>query len=334
MIPVPTVYPRIDQFHDVDQYLNSIEAEIAKYGILKIQCPNKYKLELEQLDLSDYHIPNGKHIISQEISTIYRDKRRKENRWRCVPSAGMAGDAFRFPEEINNSMTSSGASCIMRWAHISNKSYHSRQSIKTMDSLPHKNRYGLPLYVVDIEQSILKGTDFPWQFSRIKTNKFRDMKQKVPGVNSPFVYIGSHGAVTGVHHEDGGASSMNVLIQGASKQWRSIRPKDNDFFKSLTDLSHFQESLQCPEYISHKCILPYAETLLHHELDVMTTTQKPGDIIITYPMAYHWVWNEGRNVAEAWNHADEKYVESLPLAGTCRCPLGTGVVFTKEDFLI
>lgn len=322
-IDIPVFAPTLEEFNNPDQYLQSIKSKAQHYGMAKIQCPELYRQELANLDLKEYPIP-GNSVISQEVTA-----RKTAERCVSVPEAGMAGDT-----------TIHG-----KWGHVSNSQYRTSKKMRTLGAFQqhvqerlasstssrHRHRSS-PLYAVDLRQSILATTIVPWQCDRFQTNIFPHLRQSIPGVSQPYVYLGTRGSLTAIHCEDGGAYSMNLLIQGEPKQWRGIQPKDNEFLETLTDVAHFDEYLSCAEYMSHKSVVPYATTLQNQEIDVLITCQLPGELVITYPTAYHWVWNEGFNVAEAWNYGDKEYLESLPLVQTCHCPYGTGISFTKNDF--
>ena len=56
----------------------------------------------------------------------------------------------------------------------------------------------------------------------LKLNKLDDFlskEEKMPGINSPFIYVGEAGSAFAMHIEDKALFSINFLHTGATKLW-------------------------------------------------------------------------------------------------------------------
>ena len=57
------------------------------------------------------------------------------------------------------------------------------------------------------------------------------MENKLPGVNSPYLYFGTWKATFAWHLEDIDLFSINYIHKGAPKQWYSIPTKQHERFE-------------------------------------------------------------------------------------------------------
>jgi jumonji domain-containing protein 2 len=68
----------------------------------------------------------------------------------------------------------------------------------------------------------------PWNLAELKTLLNHGLgKLKIPGVSSPYVYIGTWKSMFGWHKEDIDLYSINYLHHGLPKFWYSINLSNN-----------------------------------------------------------------------------------------------------------
>ena len=67
------------------------------------------------------------------------------------------------------------------------------------------------------------------------------------------------------------------------------------------------------------------QLLISEGIPFKTIRQCPGDLVITFPGAFHTVVNAGTNVAEAINYAKRKWLEGTSGVAQCTCPKKDGI---------
>ncbi len=125
-------------------------------------------------------------------------------------------------------------------------------------------------------------------------------RSHISGLTIPWIYLGMLFSTFCWHVEDLYLYSVNYLYQGGSKIWYGIshleKTKMDDFIQ--------KEYGKQDDEIHHKLILLVdPNKLIANGITVYKTEQKPGEIILTLPKAYHAGFSTGFNVAEAVNLA-------------------------------
>ena len=109
-----------------------------------------------------------------------------------------------------------------------------------------------PIYGSDVTGSLFdKG--IPWNLSELDTPLERGLGgQHIPGVNFPYVYLGSWKTIFGWHKEDFDLYSINYLHKGKSKFWYGVDLRDNDLFEYVMQSSFPENYRVCNDFIRHK----------------------------------------------------------------------------------
>ena len=144
----------------------------------------------------------------------------------------------------------------------------------------------------------------------------------VPGVTSPYLYLGMWASVFCAHSEDMNLLSINYLHAGAPKLWYAIAPgPDAQRFESLCTSCFVgtPSTKNCPEFLRHKRSLLSPKVLQKAGIKYTTAIQRPGDAIITFPAGYHFGFNSGFNVAEATNFGVPEWIPYGWQARVCLC---------------
>jgi jumonji domain-containing protein 2 len=144
----------------------------------------------------------------------------------------------------------------------------------------------------------------------------------VPGVTTPYLYLGMWASVFCAHTEDMNLLSINYLHAGAPKLWYAIAPgPDAKRFESLC-MSCFvgtPSTKNCPEFLRHKRSLLSPKVLQKAGIKYTTAIQRPGDAMITFPAGYHFGFNTGFNIAEATNFGVPEWIPYGLQARVCLC---------------
>lgn len=142
---------------------------------------------------------------------------------------------------------------------------------------------------------------------------------EMPGVTTPYLYIGMWASVFCVHTEDMNLLSINYLHAGAPKYWYAIAPEHSKRFESLAQSRFVHAARDCPEFLRHKQNMLSPATLKKAGVPFEVQIQRPGDVIITSPGAYHFGVNLGFNVAEATNFGIPEWIPKGREAKVCMC---------------
>ena len=85
-------------------------------------------------------------------------------------------------------------------------------------------------------------------------------------------------------------------------------PSEATRFERLASTSLPQEAQACPEFLRHKQVLIAPMVLNAARIPFATCLQRAGEIVITFPEAYHAGFNHGFNIAESTNFASSRWL--------------------------
>ncbi|CAB9515133.1 specific demethylase 4A [Seminavis robusta] len=175
-------------------------------------------------------------------------------------------------------------------------------------------------YGADMEGSLF-GEDPAngWNLSRLDSF-LQLLGPYLPGVTSPYLYMGMWASVFAVHTEDMNLLSINYLHAGAPKVWYAVAPGTEA--KRLEALSehYFSHAYNdCRQFLRHKRCLLSPMILKKAGIKFTMQVQYPGDAMITMPGGYHFGFNTGFNVAEATNFGVPEWVPFGHEARICNC---------------
>jgi len=130
------------------------------------------------------------------------------------------------------------------------------------------------------------------------------LKRLHPGINTSYVYCGKKHSSSPLHVEDAWLYSKNIARAGW-KLWLIINPDDRS--KLETKLAQVLKIPQMPhsDFARDNQIFIAPEQYQKWNIRYTLELQGPGDMIITYPEAYHQVLNVTDTLAEAINFAPD-----------------------------
>ena len=97
--------------------------------------------------------------------------------------------------------------------------------------------YNNPLYGADMPGSLFDESTTSWNVAKLP-NLLDVLGQKVPGVNTAYLYLGMWKATFAWHLEDVDLYSINYIHFGAPKQWYSISQEDARRFENAMKSKH------------------------------------------------------------------------------------------------
>ncbi|XP_057970392.1 lysine-specific demethylase REF6 isoform X2 [Malania oleifera] len=147
--------------------------------------------------------------------------------------------------------------------------------------------------------------------SRAKGSLLRFMKEEIPGVTSPMVYIAMMFSWFAWHVEDHDLHSLNYLHMGAGKTWYGV-PRDAAVaFEEVVRVQGYSgeiNPLVTFAILGEKTTVMSPEVFISAGIPCCRLVQNPGEFVVTFPRAYHSGFSHGFNCGEAANIATPEWL--------------------------
>jgi hypothetical protein len=176
-----------------------------------------------------------------------------------------------------------------------------------------------PMYGADMPGSLFDDSTTSWNVAKLP-NLLDVLGQKVPGVNTAYLYLGMWKATFAWHLEDVDLYSINYIHFGAPKQWYSISQEDAPKFEAAMRSIWSSDAKNCDQFLRHKTYLVSPSLLKsQYGITVNRLVHYEGEFVITFPYGYHSGYNIGYNCAESVNFATERWLDYGRIAKKCNC---------------
>ncbi|KAB5590048.1 jumonji family transcription factor [Ceratobasidium theobromae] len=178
-----------------------------------------------------------------------------------------------------------------------------------------------PMYGADMQGTLFDPDMKTWNVACLPNllERLLPTGNKIPGVNTPYLYFGMWRATFAWHVEDMDLYSINYIHWGAPKYWYAIPSQRADAFEDVMRKHFPTEASECPQFMRHKSFLASPAILAEADCRPNTLVQHQGEFVITYPRGYHAGFNVGFNCAESVNFALESWIELGRRAQFCKC---------------
>ncbi|KAI1751617.1 PLU-1-domain-containing protein [Xylaria castorea] len=160
----------------------------------------------------------------------------------------------------------------------------------------------------------------PWNLNNMPLHPdslFRHIKTDISGMTVPWVYVGMIFSTFCWHNEDHFAYSVNYQHFGATKTWYGIPAEDTEKFENAMREAVPELFETQPDLLFQLVTLLTPEHLKKAGVRVYALDQRAGQMVITFPQAYHAGFNHGFNFNEAVNFSPSDW-EPYGLAGVER----------------
>lgn len=309
---IPVFHPTMEEFTSgFSNYITNIQPLCTEFGLAKIipppewnpRKPGWYEPLIRRLTIPApiYQYVSGMKGIFQQTNIV--DKQMKINQFRKIAD-----------EHLESRMPATSDEEIERrfWKNI---------------------RFEPPIYGADMKGSLFPEDLYHWNVSRLsEQNLLKYLGVDVDGVNTPYLYFGMWKAMFSWHTEDMDLFSINYLHFGEPKRWYCIPEGERYRFEQLA-ISHFPEiEKACKHFLRHKTTMISPSIVKAASISIYTGVQREGEIMITFPGAYHCGFNHGFNCAESVNFAIESWISRGLKATICQCKKDN-VTINMEYFL-
>ncbi|KAL9655048.1 hypothetical protein ABK040_008831 [Willaertia magna] len=300
---VPVFYPTLEEMSDFVGYMEKIDKECLYAGICKIVPPKEWFPHHYTLDNIDFEIAtpiiqynSGGKGIYQQVHEETKASTFKQWEKRVTEKAPKIPDNLKKEEEI----------------------------LDFMERRIWKNVLFRPaIYGSDLYGSLFTDDCPSWNLRNLDSYLSRILKLQgnavLPGINSPYLYVGSYKSLFSWHCEDLDLFSINFMHFGQPKIWYTIPSPYKKQFEDLAKQFFPEEFANCSQFLRHKTTLISPSILKEHGIKVTRVMQNPGEFIITLPGAYHQGFNWDINVNEAVNFATRRWIDIGKSCKRCLC---------------
>ncbi|GMP34016.1 hypothetical protein CsSME_00007074 [Camellia sinensis var. sinensis] len=147
--------------------------------------------------------------------------------------------------------------------------------------------------------------------SRAKGSLLRFMKEEIPGVTSPMVYVAMMFSWFAWHVEDHDLHSLNYLHTGAGKTWYGVPREAAVAFEEVIRVHGYGgeiNPLVTFAILGEKTTVMSPEVLISAGVPCCRLVQNAGEFVVTFPRAYHSGFSHGFNIGEAANIATPEWL--------------------------
>ena len=298
-----TFRPTYEEFKDLQGYIKYMERCGAhKAGIAKIVVPREWVPRKQGYNPSDFDIviPGP---VQQNISCTDIDGAFKTIADRSIP-----------PIDIEKYMKLATGSKYLTPSH---NSYEELEQLYWKENLDETKL--APIYGADVEISITDPEVDVWNIKKLDSILTDVLDEQIPGVNTPYLYVGMWKATFSWHVEDMDLYAVNFIHYGAPKTWYGIPPSEGHKLEQLAQKLFPDMAKTCFNLMRHKAIMISPQLLEAHGVRVNKLVQEERNMIIAFPHAYHSGFNHGFNMAESTNFAIDRWVEYGKRFRDCLC---------------
>ncbi|CAD8208243.1 unnamed protein product [Paramecium pentaurelia] len=293
----PTLRPTQQEFENFYEYIEKIDKQYsADFGMVKVIPPKNFRVRLQ-----DYNVSLDNLIIHGPIEqNVYG----KGGNYECL-------------HILKKSMPLKD----YRNKQLEIDKQHEKLTSDQYEKLYWKSlAFSPPLYGADIKLSLMEVNN-SWNLNNVTSLLNYGLKNRIPGVNEPYIYVGSWKTFFAWHKEDLDLCSVNYLHVGKDKFWYSIPETDSHLLEKYAKQTYGDHFNKCSEFLRHKTtvINPYLLKEKVPGIRISKMAHHEGEFMFIFAGAYHQGFNCGFNIAEAVNLATLNWLPLLLKAKICKC---------------
>ncbi|KAF7032181.1 hypothetical protein CFC21_043390 [Triticum aestivum] len=164
----------------------------------------------------------------------------------------------------------------------------------------------------------------------------RFMRDEVPGVTTPMLYVGMLFSWFAWHVEDHDLHSLNYMHLGAAKTWYGV-PRDAALaFEDVVRVHGYAgevNPLEAFATLGNKTTLLSPELLVGSGVPCCRLVQNAGEFVVTFPGSYHCGFSHGFNCGEASNIATPEWLRVAKEAAVRRASINQPPMLSHYQLL-
>ncbi|XP_062207813.1 lysine-specific demethylase JMJ705-like [Phragmites australis] len=152
----------------------------------------------------------------------------------------------------------------------------------------------------------------------------RFMREEVPGVTSPMLYVAMMFSWFAWHVEDHDLHSLNYMHSGAPKTWYGVPCDAALAFEEVVRVHGYGgevNSLETFAMLGDKTTVLSPEVLVGSGIPCCRLVQNAGEFVVTFPGSYHSGFSHGFNCGEASNIATPQWLRVAKEAAVRRASI-------------
>ncbi|XP_074588373.1 lysine-specific demethylase JMJ705-like [Curcuma longa] len=345
----PEFHPKPHEFHDPIAYILKIEKEAAPFGICKIVPPFPSP-------------PKKTALANLNRSFAARCPPSKKQPPTFTTRQQQIGFCPRRPRPVQKHVWQSGAYCTLQQFEAKARKFERSYLRRTVSRKAASAAALSPLEIetlfwrasADKPFTVEYANDMPgsgfvplpasgrsswpdrvpanvgesaWNMrgvSRAKSSLLRLMKEEIPGVTSPMVYVAMLFSWFAWHVEDHELHSLNYLHTGSGKTWYGV-PRDARLaFEEVVRMHGYGgelNPLMTFAILGEKTTVMSPEVFVQMGIPCCRLVQNAGEFVVTFPGAYHMGFSHGFNCGEAANIATPEWLKFAKEAAVRRASM-------------
>ncbi|GAB2289426.1 hypothetical protein Dimus_023735 [Dionaea muscipula] len=325
----PEYHPTIQEFKDPIAYIFKIEKEASKYGICKIVPPvppQSKKTVIANLNRSlSARNPKNQPTFTTRQQQIGFCPRKHCPIQKSVWQSGehytlqqFEAKAKGFAKNYLKNRLKKALSPLdietLYWKANGDRPFSVEYANDMPGSgfVPVKERKGRD--AGEMVNGVITVGETAWNMrgiSRANGSLLKFMKEEIPGVTSPMVYVAMMFSWFAWHVEDHDLHSLNYLHMGAGKTWYGV-PRDAALaFEEVIRVHGYGDEINplvTFAMLGEKTTVMSPEVLIKAGVPCCRLVQNAGEFVVTFPRAYHSGFSHGFNCGEASNIATPEWL--------------------------
>lgn len=301
--PAPTYCPTEEEFADPLGYIESIELEASRYGMCKIVPPPSWKPEFQP-----------RFTAVPDDPTLFYTKRQVVTKKFLVPLEEDYGLAFRFEVQDGyrffNLAEFEKHATIAELKRSGDATDESSREQQFWEKIAETDRFSVQ-YGSDMAGSASTEAFGKWELTALANASMLEAIRggglpDICGVNLPMMYIGQLFSMFAWHYEDNALQAINYHHKGSCKTWYAVPGSAAADLEELI-MGAFPNDDRAAHTIN-KVTMISPSVVRARGLPVFALRQRPGDIVVTFPLAHHCGFSHGFSVGEAVNFAMPSWI--------------------------
>ncbi|CAN1294222.1 Lysine-specific demethylase REF6 [Linum perenne] len=309
----PEYHPTLSEFQDPIAYIFKIEKEASKYGICKIvppvlQSPKKTAIANLNRSLAARvgasSSPPTFTTRQQQIGFCPRRPRPVQK------PVWQSGENYTF-QEFESKAKSFEKTYFKKYAKkgttlspLEIETLYWKATVDKPFSVEYANDMpGSAFSVRKNSGMVVEGMsvgETEWNMrgvARAKGSLLRHMKEEIPGVTSPMLYIAMMFSWFAWHVEDHDLHSLNYMHMGAGKTWYGVPKEAAVAFEEVVRVHGYGgeiNPLLTFAVLGEKTTVMSPEVFIRAGVPCCRLVQNAGEFVVTFPRAYHSGFSHGK----------------------------------------